>query len=272
MGDARFLKYPSYTFGLGGNTPASNALLVDYNYCRAYQSLLHKVAPNTFLGLGYALDLHWNISGFDSVLPLPEDMKHIRDTSRTFASGLLFNALFDSRNNPVNPTQGTYSNIYFRLNPKGLGNDNAWNAILFEARRYLSLSKTGHQVLSFWTYDWLILSGTAPYFCLPSTGWDTYSNMARGYAQNRLRSNSLLYLESEYRFDIMHSGLLGGVMFTNVQTLSDWSTNTYKTFWPGYGLGLRLKLHKSTGINLAFDYGFGLDGSHGFYFNLGEVF
>ena len=89
---------------------------------------------------------------------------------------------------------------------------------------------------------------------------------------SRLRSNGMLYLESEYRFDVTRNGLLGGVLFTNVQTLSDWNTSIYKTFWPGYGLGLRLKLHKQSDINLAFDYGFGLDGSRGFYFNLGEVF
>ncbi len=272
MGDLRFYKYPSYTFGLGGNTKSTDGLLIRYNYFRAYQSVLRKVAKNAFLGMGYALDKHWNIGGFDSILPLPQEEQYIRKASSTIASGLLFNALYDSRENPVNPAKGSYSNLTFRYNPSWLGNERAWSSLILEARRYIPLSARSHQVLAFWSYDWLLLSGTAPYFDLPSTGWDTYSNMARGYPQNRLRSKSLLYLESEYRFDVTRNGLIGGVLFANVQTLSDWNTNTYKTFWPGYGLGLRLKLHKQTGINLAFDYGFGLDGSRGFYFNLGEVF
>ena len=39
-----------------------------------------------------------------------------------------------------------------------------------------------------------------------------------------------------------------------------------------YGFGIRIKVNKVSNTNIAIDYGFGLDGSHGFFVNLGELF
>jgi hypothetical protein len=38
------------------------------------------------------------------------------------------------------------------------------------------------------------------------------------------------------------------------------------------GVGLRIKVNKQSGANIAVDYGFGADGSHGLFVNIGEVF
>jgi len=35
VGDWRYLKYPSYTYGLGPSTPLSNKELIDYSYLRS---------------------------------------------------------------------------------------------------------------------------------------------------------------------------------------------------------------------------------------------
>ncbi|WP_332369508.1 hypothetical protein [Spirosoma telluris] len=41
---------------------------------------------------------------------------------------------------------------------------------------------------------------------------------------------------------------------------------------PAVGGGIRIKMNKISRTNLSVDYGFGMDGSHGLFFNLGEVF
>jgi len=103
-------------------------------------------------------------------------------------------------------------------------------------------------------------------------GWDSYNNTGRGYAQGRFRGKSMVYLESEYRFVLTDNGLLGGVVFGNAESFSEWPSNKFGSLQPGYGLGIRIKLNKHSSTSLAIDYGFGNDDSKGFYFNLGEVF
>jgi hypothetical protein len=72
---------------------------------------------------------------------------------------------------------------------------------------------------------------------------------------------------------------LGGVLFTNAQSVTELSVvkghvqdGPFEKVVPAVGGGLRLCLNKASRTNLAIDYGFGLDGSHGLSLNLGEVF
>jgi hypothetical protein len=107
---------------------------------------------------------------------------------------------------------------------------------------------------------------------LPSTGWDDPFNTGRGYIQGRYRGRNMFYLEAEYRFDILRNGFLGGVVFANAQSFSNVTYSELTTIAPGWGGGLRIKLNKESGSNLCIDYGFGLNGSRGFFVNLNEVF
>jgi hemolysin activation/secretion protein len=105
---------------------------------------------------------------------------------------------------------------------------------------------------------------------LPSTGWDDQYNTGRGYVQSRFRGRQMKYFETEYRYRITRNGLIGGVVFFNVENFSG-NPRPYDTFLPGYGAGVRIKLNKKSNANLCLDYGIG-KGSSGFYVNLGEVF
>ena len=80
------------------------------------------------------------------------------------------------------------------------------------------------------------------------------------------------YLEAEYRFRLTKNGLLGGVVFANVQSYKENLTLGRELLAPGVGTGLRIKLNKNSGANLCIDYGIGQNGSQGFFVNLGEVF
>ena len=145
------------------------------------------------------------------------------------------------------------------------------NVFVHISRKYFKFGQSKN-ILAFWSYNWFIFNGNAPYLDLPSTGWDSYSNVGRGYIQSRLKGANLVYLEAEYRFRITHNGLLGGVLFSNAQSVSNWPNNKFDVIYPSIGTGIRIKLNKHSGTNLAIDYGIGIKGSRGLFVNLGEVF
>jgi hypothetical protein len=84
------------------------------------------------------------------------------------------------------------------------------------------------------------------------------------------RGRTLFYLESEYRRDITENGLLGFVVFTNVNTVSG-SGTLFSSWHPAAGTGLRIKFNKGSNTNIGVDYA-GSKGYSSLIFSLGEAF
>ncbi|HEV7231011.1 MAG TPA: BamA/TamA family outer membrane protein [Bacteroidia bacterium] len=272
LGDWRFYRYPQYTYGLGGHTSTRNADLMNYTYITIRETLQKMIAPDLFVGLGYNLDYHWNITEAGLGDGIQTDYQKYGKTDKSISTGPSLKLLYDTRRNPINPQAGNFANIVYRPNLRMMGSDDNWQYLLLEFRKYIQLPGNARNMLAFWSYNWLTLSGKPPYLDLPSTAWDEFNNVGRGYIQNRLKGMNLLYLESEYRFGITKNGLLGGVAFVNAQCVSNWPGNKFDTVWPGVGAGLRIKVNKHSNTNMAIDYGIGLQGSGGLYFGLGEMF
>ena len=271
-GDTRYYKFPTITYGLGPKSTFSNPLHIDYSYLRFYQVAFREIAPNLFVGMGYNLDLHWNIEA-DSVPGSDLDQfVRYQKGNQSISSGISLNIQYDNRKNAVNPQNGIYANIQIRPKLTFLGSNKNWQSLLIDIRRYVKLPVSSNNILAFWSYNVITLSGTPPYLDLPSIGWDNYSTTGRGYAPGRYTGRNLIYFESEYRFSITGNGLLGGVIFGNAQSIPNSISDNIRPIIPGAGFGLRIKINKFSGTNLAIDYGFGIRGSHGFFFNMGEVF
>lgn len=270
VGDIRFYKYPSFTYGLGSRTLLTNVDSIDFTYVKFYQEALIKIGKNLFGGIGYDLDYHWNIKDYGD---LTDFQKYNENAPKTVSSGLVTTLKFDNRDNINNPTNSFYAVIRYRYNSTLMGSDNDWQSIQLEARKYFNLNRKGHDVLAFWSWNEITFGGKPPYLDLPSTGWDTYNNTGRGYIQGRFRGANMYYLEAEFRFNILRNGLLGGVLFSNAETVSRrLSDGAGGVISPGEGFGIRIKLNRYSNTNVAIDYGFGTGGSRGFFFNIGEVF
>ena len=273
--DMRYYKYPSYTYGLGSNSTLSNLDLIDYSYIRFDQVLTRRLFSKVYAGLGYNLDYHWGINAESNNTAF---QSYNNNQTSTTSSGVVFTAVYDGRTNQNNSDHGLFTNFTYRVNTTSLGADQNWQSLQAEFRAYLHPFKGQRAVLAFWSWDCVTFAGKAPYFELPSTGWDTYSNTGRGYIQGRLRGPGFLYFESEYRFNILPSGLVGGVVFANVETVSNWTPQTpsnymqFGSLLPGSGCGLRFKLNKFSNVNFAIDYGWGTQGSQGFFLNIAEIF
>jgi hypothetical protein len=272
LGDWRIYKYPTYTYGLGGHTSLNDARLIDYSYVRFYQDALKEIGSSKFYtGFGYNLDYHFSIKQTDEDASTDFSIYN-GQTKTTVSSGLSFNALYDSRKNNNYPEDASFCNFAYRYNPTFMGSSQSWQSVYLEFKKYITLPGNSRNVLAFWNVNWFTFGGKPPYFDLPSTGWDVYSNTGRGYIQGRLRGPGMLYLESEYRFRLTSNGLLGGVMFLNAESVAEQGSKKFETVLPGTGFGLRVKLNKISGSNLSIDYGFGTEGSQGLFFNISEVF
>ncbi len=270
--DWRYLKFPSYTYGLGEYTALTDGYLIDYSTVHFHQTVLRKVINNLYGGIGYNFDYYWNIKEIDPPPNKITDFENYGFNPVELASGFTFNALYDNRTNSINPDNGYFANIIYKPNLTIFGNTATWRSFILEARKYIKLPTDSKNVLAFWTYEWFTISGKPPYLMLPNTGNDPYNNTGRGYIQGRFRGSNMVYLETEYRFGISNNGLIGGVLFANAESFSLPPSNKFETISPGWGAGIRIKLNKYSNTNVAVDYGFGTGGSGGVFVNLGEVF
>jgi hypothetical protein len=272
LGDWRYMKYPQSSFGLGSDTHLETENPMNYKYIRFYQYFLRKVTPNFSAGLGYAYDYHWDISQKGPADGSISDFTRYGPAIRTTSAGPAAMFLYDTRNNPINPLHGLAASLVLRTNIRDMGSNTNWQSATIDIRKYIHFPAGSRNVLAFWNYDWLILHGKPPYLDLPSNGWDNFNNTGRGFIQGRYRGNKMVYLESEYRFQLTSNGLLGGVLFVNAETFSGSESNNLQSIQPAAGFGLRIKLNKKSKTNICIDYGFGTEGMKGLFVNVGEVF
>ena len=271
--DYRFLKYPSTTYGLGARTTENDAYTLNYNYIKLHQTIQTKVYHNLYAGVGIYYDYLWNITEVNPPAGIKTSFQKYGASQKETAVGIALKLLYDSRKNQINPANGTYANIVYHPSFIFMGSHNNWQSLQIDCRKYLKIFGSPKNVLALWSFNWLTLGNSKPpYLLLPSTGWDDFYNTGRGYIQSRFRAKNMIYAEAEYRFGILNNGLLGGVVFGNVQSFSRNIATQLSLLAPGFGAGLRVKLNKSSNTNLCIDYGFGMNGSKGLFLNLGEVF
>jgi hypothetical protein len=275
LGDSRFLHYPQYTWGLGGNISEDKRMLIDYKYIRLYHTFLRQVKPFLFAGFGVLIDDHFDMDtkGDSNALAVFTRYNYGTGTSEnSLSAGLSLNLLYDGRKNSIDPFPGFYGNLVYRVNPSFLGSSFGWHSVYADVRKYIPFSRQGQNMLAFWGFYWTALNDHTPYLDLPSVGWDPYQQRSgRGFDQNRYRGKGLLYGEAEYRRDITVDGLFGFVLFANLNSVKEPVTYNFAYFHPAAGGGLRIKLNKHSHTNIALDYGVSSDYS-AFYLNLGETF
>lgn len=309
LGDARFQSHAQATYGLGtGATPVEAGFHLNgmdtaavpgeqpmrFKYVRFHETVFRRLFRNAYVGLGYHLDLHWDVVD-ESLAPSaspPVVTSHYTysraegfDPTHYSLSGISLNALHESRDHTLDPYHGTYFLLSWRMNPAWLGSSQASSVLYGEARTYVGLTqRRPRHVLAFWTYVHSVTTGAVPYLDLPALGYDVRDRSGRGYPQGRFRGTALVYGEIEYRFPITRGGLLGGVAFVNATTASrptvaapelgvqEEGIGLFDAVEPAAGLGLRIMADRQARMNLVVDYAIGRGGSNGLYLSVGEAF
>jgi hypothetical protein len=270
IGDYRIAYFPQYTWGLGGNPPTSDRTLINANYFKIYQHALLKVANHLFVGPGFAIDNYYNIEETETENTSHLDRYPVANTGSTYTTGMMFTVSYDLRRNQLNPKQGGYLLTTLRVNSPVFGSDFNQQSLFIDGRKYIPLNK--NNFLCFRSFYWTVLKGTTPYLDLPAIAWAPASGIAaRGIQTGSYRSNAMLYAEAEQRFQISSNGLVGGVVFANVTSVSEFNSQQFKYWHGGAGFGLRLKFNKYSDVNLSLDLGFS-DNFWSAWVNLGEMF
>ncbi len=305
LGDWRYFSTSQPTFGLGTGPETSKlansgfeyedgklsdgidgAQMMEFNYFRFHETVLKRIGESRyFVGLGYHLDYHYNIN--DQLLNLdttpPIITSHYAyseqygfDPTGYVLSGISVNAIYDSRDNAINPYDGRYAFASLRMNPEFLGSAQNSSLLWLEYRDYFNLSEERpRHLIGVWTYGNFVTGGNVPYLDLPAVGWDQFGRSGRAYPQGRFRGESVMYGEVEYRFPLQREKeTFGAVIFLNATTASntDADIGLFEYVNPGYGFGLRIMIDKHARTNISLDYGFGSYGAQGFYLNVNETF
>ncbi|TFH39703.1 MAG: hypothetical protein E4G95_00380 [Bacteroidia bacterium] len=258
------------TYGMGSNTFPDSLLTIDFNQLRTYIEINRKILRNLFIGAGYKLDKYYNLDYDNETYPGSSIDYEYGTTGGSFSSGISFNLLYDSRKNPINSLQGLYTNAHLRISSPMFGSEYTWNSITLDIRKYFRFSRVRHRTLALWGLYWSTW-GEVPYLDLPGSRLYPEGLSGRGYKRGRYRGKKMIYGEAEYRFDITNSGLLGAVMFVNVQSFSEPETENFEYLIPAGGIGLRLKFNKYSDSNITSDFAFGKN-SFIWYVGLNEAF
>ncbi len=280
QGDNRLQWTSQNTYGLGGDTLGVSAENVKYDLFRFYETVYRNVKPGLFVGFGLNVSDHTNVragtgtlTAWDESAYVTYNEKHGFAADRQTSSGTSASLIFDTRDNAINPERGVLASVTYRTYFDGfLGGDSTWQELYLDARTYRKLTKDGRHKLAFWFLGDLVTGGTAPYLDLPATA--SQERSARGYGEGRYRGEHLLYGEIEYRGALTSNGLIGFVAFLNTTTVdnSEAGEKLFESFAAGTGFGFRFLLNKRSRTNLCTDYGWGKDGSRGFYLAIQEAF
>ncbi len=254
---------------------------IKFSQVRLFEKAYKKISDNIMVGAGVGVDFHFNIRdqklNLDSQQYTPHyiySQENGINPKHYWTNGFLLNIQYNTKEHPNRAYGGMYADIAIRINPKFLGSTMNSTLLLTEFRKYFSLSKKNPEhVLAFWHLGTYRLAGVVPYLDLPNTGSDTYNRSGRGYTIGRFRGISYFDLESEYRFPITRNKFLSGVVFMNMQTMSDGKGKPLFGYWePGGGAGIRIFFNRLTRTNICIDYAFGKYGANGLFFGLNEVF
>jgi hypothetical protein len=280
QGDNRLQWTSLNTYALGAVSLPTGTENVKFDAFRFYETAYRSVRPHLFAGVGINVTSHSNIRPGDGMLTTFDESAYAAYNSqhgfaadRQTSGGTSLGLLFDTRDNSINPQRGWLASAAYRTFFNGfLGGDSTWQELTLDVRTYRKLTPDGRQKLAFWFMSDNVVSGTAPYLDLPSTGADGRS--ARGYAEGRYRGAHLAYGEMEYRGTLTRNGLLGFVAFLNTTSVDspDTEQKLFDAFAPAAGFGLRVLLNKHSKTNLAADYAWGKEGSRGLYLSIQEAF
>ena len=212
--------------------------------------LLVQVAKRAFLGVRYrGVRVETAPDGEPPAQIAPLFNQSITITSSGFGPV----AVFDTRDNEMNPASGVLIDFRANFADEAFGSDFDYRTFTLEANYYRRL---GPGVLALRGYACGVSDNT-PLFdlCLFGAGTDL-----RGYEAGRYRDRSMLAFQGEYRFPL--GGRFGAVAFAGSGRVApSFGDMGGEPDLPSFGAGLRWLASEKARVNLSIDVAKGRDGT-----------
>lgn len=260
--ELRFAIFPDRFFGIGSYADAAFERY-DNQQFRFKVSGRKKLGDKWFIGAH--LDANYdNPSGFESGFVL--DTANIEGEEGGLFWGLGPSVMFDSRNNTIFPTKGTWVKLEAAYYPDGLGNAFQTNRYSLDARKYFPIGKKKRDVIALRAFFAHNSGHDIPFTKLEELGGDS---KIRGFHSQRYMDKAVIYTQAEYRFTVWR--FIGMAAFAGVGDVynDQWDFSNPKY---GGGLGVRIQVLPTQRLNLRIDYAIGTDWQKGFYLGLKEAF
>ena len=263
-GNIRIQSFPSLYYGIGNDTPKSNE--EEFNYSQILiEPLLLKQLFKSHLFLGGGLRYN-KITGVeaqpDGLLETTGQSGALGSTS----SGLELAMIYDSRDNLLNATRGSFISLTHGFYGGWLGSSHDFQLTKLDARHFIQPFGSPSNILGF-HFLARLNQGDTP---LQELGQLGGHEIMRGYFDGRYTDRHLIASQVEWRQKLSH--LWGVVAFVGVgnvaPSLGEFDFGTLRT---SYGMGLRFLVDEEENLNLRLDLGVGNE-KITYYFKIAESF
>ena len=242
------LRYRFYGAGAAAGTNGTSVPIVQKGLAFAPELLL-QVAARTFVGLRYrGVRVETALEGGS----LPPSIAAVLPSSLTIvSSGFGPVAVFDSRDNDMNPAAGALVDFRANFADESFGSDFDYSTASLAGNYY---RRAGPGVVALRGFLCQV-SDRTPLFdlCLGGAGSDL-----RGYETGRYRDRAMFAVQGEYRFPL--AGRFGGVVFGGwgkvARSFGDMSD---EPDLPSIGAGVRWLASEKARVNLSVDVAWGRD-------------
>ena len=266
QGRFRYMNFPLFYHGIGANSPEMNIAMVDATQFQLKERFLKKIKGNLFFGP--EID-YQRLSNVHFITPSGVTIDKPVGAEGSSNLGIGAGILFDQRHNPLNVREGIFAELAFLHYDNAFGSNYTFSSLISDNRFYKSINK--RDVLAIHAFA-QFNRGNTPFNQLALLGGE---RLMRGYYLGRLRDNSQMAAQVEYRMLPLPLGFTkrigavvfggAGSVFENVKTI-----NTKDFVWSA-GAGLRFLIFPKKDIYTRFDYAITKEGS-GIYFFIGEAF
>lgn len=253
-------RFPDRFFGIGAHTRAEDAEPYTPVYFEVELSPKWRVAPRLYVGPTLRLQ-----SARISDVAEGGAIRSVMGAAGGTTLQLGLTALYDSRDNTLNPMTGFLARVNLRSASADWGSDYTFDVLRLDARRYITLPWAERHVLAMQGLVEL-RRGEPPFY---DTGRLGGMEMSRGHLEGRFRERQHLAAQVEYRAPLFWR--LGGVVFASAATVArSLDEIEAEAIKPAGGLGLRLAPLDDAPVNIRLDVAYGSELS--FYLNVGEAF
>jgi outer membrane protein assembly factor BamA len=232
---------------------SGNGSFVNFNTVRGFGniSVMYNIFNRFYAGLRYQYSQSNTKFEADNV-----------PNQKTNLSGFGIPVSFDSRDFVINPSKGWLINGTYIHNTAWLGSDFEFKFFVFNANNYRKINPKGILASRFFSYTGI---GEVPFVGQRAIGQIDI----RGYTNGKHRSNIVMNIQSEYRYNIYKKW--GCVAFAGLATAFESDGIAGSGMLPGAGVGVRYMAIPKRRMNAGIDAAIGKN-DWGIYFRIGEAF